>query len=187
MNFKNMKLREMCFIALMAAVICVCAPFSINVGPVPISLCSFTVYLAGALLGMKKGTAAVLIYILLGAVGLPVFSNFGAGFSKIAGATGGFIIGYLPCAALTGLGADLIAKKRAGKWMYPVSMLIGTAVLYAMGTAWFMHVLTGKTLSAALSACVIPFLAGDAIKIALASLVGITAKERLVKAGIFRA
>ena len=99
----NMKTRDMTIIAVMAALICVAGPLSVSIGPIPLSLASFAVYMAGAVLGAKKGTLAVGIYLLLGLVGLPVFSGFSGGFQKLIGVTGGYLVGYLPCALITGL------------------------------------------------------------------------------------
>ena len=106
-----MKTKDICTIAVLAALLCVVAPLSVPVGPIPISLASFAVYLAGAFLGWKRGTAAVAVYILLGAAGVPVFSGYEGGLQKLAGVTGGFILGYLPCAAVVGLAADRMAEK----------------------------------------------------------------------------
>ena len=90
---KFFTVRNMAFIAVMAALICVAAPFAVPMpGLVPISLATFAVYLAGGILGAKKGTIAVLIYVLLGAVGLPVFSGGAGGFAKLFGVSGGYII-----------------------------------------------------------------------------------------------
>ena len=164
-----MKTRDITIIGVMAALICVAGPLSIQIGPVPISLATFAVYLAGAILGWKKGPLAVAIYLLIGCVGIPVFSGFSGGFSRLAGVTGGYLVGYLPCALITGLGvSDAPAQKPV--WLLPLCMLAGTAVLYALGTAWFM-VQTGNTLGASLGMCVIPFLPGDAAKIVAATLI----------------
>ena len=170
-----LKTRDLCVCAVMAALLCVCAPLSVPIGPIPLSLASFVVYLCGALLGLKRGTIAVAVYILLGAVGLPVFSGFQGGIHKLIGVTGGFIVGYLPCAAIVGFAADRFGPRHAA---LPVAMIAGTAVLYAVGTVWFM-ISMGQTLQAALGACVIPFLPGDAIKIAVAAGLAAAAGPRL--------
>lgn len=177
----------------MAALLCIAAPLSVPIGPIPISLASFIVYLAGALLGGIKGTMAVLLYILIGAIGLPVFSGYSGGVAKLIGVTGGYIIGYIPCAAITGfsieaLGArtEISIAKHKFSWIYPVSMLVGTAVLYAIGTVWFMFA-SGNTLGAALGMCVIPFLPGDLLKIVLAVAIAETTRTRLSKLGILKA
>ena len=161
-----MKTRDIVLIGVFAAMICVFAPFSVPVGPIPISLASFAVYIA-SVLGAKKGCAAVGIYILIGALGLPVFSGFSGGISKIAGLTGGYIIGYMFCALLSGIIIERAGNKKSA---YPMAFIIGTAVLYAFGTAWFM-IQSGNGLYESLLACVIPFLIGDAVKIAAASVI----------------
>lgn len=168
--------KSMVFTAIAAAIICVAAPFSIPLPAlVPISLATFAVYLAGGLLGAKRGTLAVLVYILIGAVGLPVFSGFAGGFAKLLGVTGGYIIGYIPCALLTGLFADLFPKKL---WALPLGMALGTAACYLLGTVWFI-IATGSGLAAALAACVVPFLIGDAIKIAAATAITLPLRARI--------
>ena len=158
-----MKVRDLTFTAIFAALICVAAPWTVPVGPIPITLATLAVYLAAAVLGWKKGTVAVVVYLLLGAVGVPVFSGFSGGFARLIGPTGGYLVGYIPCALLTGLVSDRFPKP----WGYAVGMVLGTVVLYALGTAWFC-VQSGSELGHALAVCVVPFLIGDAIKIAAA-------------------
>lgn len=161
-----MKTRDMTTIAVMAALLCVAGPLTVAIGPIPLSLATFAVYLAGAVLGWKRGTAAVAIYLLIGLVGVPVFSGFSGGVQKLAGVTGGYLIGYLPCALITGLAAG----ENKPAWALPACMAAGTAALYLIGTAWFMAQ-TGNTLAASMGMCVLPFLPGDAVKIVVASLV----------------
>lgn len=164
-----MKTKDMTLIAVTAAMICVAGPLSIAVGPIPLSLASFAVYLAGAVTGPKRGTAAVGLYLLIGIAGIPVFSGFGGGFQKLAGPTGGFLLGYLPCAFLSGIGAEKAAETGRGRWFLPAMLGAGTLVLYLIGTAWFM-VQSGNAPGSALALCVAPFLPGDALKIAAAAL-----------------
>ena len=163
-----MTVKDMTLTAVIAALLCIAGPLSIAVGPVPLSLATFAVYLAGAILGKKWGTAAVGLYLLIGIIGVPVFSGFSGGFQKLAGVTGGYLVGYLPCAFLTGMGAER-AKNEGRKWVLPAMMVLGTVILYGIGTAWFM-IQTGNALGAALGLCVLPFLPGDAAKIAAASI-----------------
>ena len=163
-----MTVKDMTLTAVIAALLCIAGPLSIAAGPVPLSLATFAVYLAGAILGKKWGTAAVGLYLLIGIIGVPVFSGFSGGFQKLAGVTGGYLVGYLPCAFLTGLGAER-AKNEGRKWVLPAMMVLGTVILYGIGTAWFM-IQTGNALGAALGLCVLPFLPGDAAKIAAASI-----------------
>ena len=167
-----MKTRDMTVVAVMAALLCVAGPLTVAVGPVPLSLCSFAVYLAGAVLGAKRGALAVALYLLIGLAGVPVFSGFSGGFQKLAGVTGGYLVGYIPCAALSGWGAA--GEER--QWRRMLFMALGTAALYAVGTAWFM-LQTKNALAAALGMCVIPFLPGDAVKIVAASMLSVPLKR----------
>lgn len=166
----------MVFTAIMAAVICVFAPFSIPLGAVPLSLATFAVYLAASLLGKAKSCAAVAVYILIGLVGVPVFSGFMGGFAVLSGVTGGYIIGYLPCAFLTALFTERFGGRL---WAMATGMALGTITLYTVGTAWFM-VFTGSELIAALAACVLPFLIGDIIKIAAACALALPLRKKLL-------
>ena len=170
-----MKTKDMTLIAVMAALICVAGPLTIPAGPIPLSLATFAVYLAGAILGKKWGTISVGLYLLIGIIGVPVFSGFSGGFQKLAGVTGGYLIGYLPCAFLSGLGAEK-AERAGKKRILPLMMAAGTAVLYTVGTAWFM-IQTGNGLGAALGLCVLPFLPGDAAKIAAVSLLTVPVRR----------
>ena len=167
MKFKT---REMTAIAVMASLICVAGPLTISIGPIPLSLATLAVYLSGAVLGRLWGTLAVGIYLLIGMLGVPVFSGFSGGLQKLVGVTGGYLVGYLPCALITGLAVKAGRPTPSRRGLMPLAMALGTLVLYALGTAWFM-LLTKNTLAAALSLCVLPFIPGDAIKIIAATLI----------------
>lgn len=158
-----MKTRELCRMAMMTAALCVLGPITIPVGPVPLSLTTLGVFLAGAALGAKKGILAVAMYLLTGALGMPVFSGFSGGVQKIAGPTGGYLLGYLLCAAVVGIAA----QNGAGGRMLAAAMALGAALCYGLGTAWFMAQ-TDVNFAGAVVSCVIPFLPGDAAKIAAA-------------------
>jgi biotin transport system substrate-specific component len=172
-----MKIRNIVFTALFAAVICIISPFKIPIGAIPITLATFAVYIAASVLNWKYGTLAVLVYILIGMVGLPVFAGFEGGAHKLVGPTGGFIVGYIPCALIIGL---IVDKYESKKWLYPITMVLGTVILYALGTAWFM-ISMSYTLAAALMACVVPFLIFDAVKIVLASVIAPPLRKVLMK------
>ena len=161
-----MKLRQYLPAALMGAVLCLLGPFSLPAGPIPLSLATFGVYLAVGLLGTRRGCAAVGLYLLLGAVGLPVFAGFIGGIPHLIGPTGGFLLGYLLCVLLSGL----ISARLKKPWGIPLSLTVGTLALYAAGTGWFVWQTRGS-IGAALLLCVVPFLAGDAVKIAVATAV----------------
>ena len=159
--------RDMVFTALFTAVLCAVAPFSISLGPIPLTFATLMIYLAAGTLGWKYGALSVLLYVIIGAIGIPVFSNFEGGFHKIAGVTGGFIIGYILCALAAGL---VIEAFRETVWSYVLGMVAGTVLLYACGTAWFIFQ-TGNSLAVSLILCVTPFLIGDTIKIVLACII----------------
>ena len=154
--------------ALCASVTCILAPLSIPLaGEVPISLATFAVMLSGVLLGARLGALSQLIYVLLGSVGVPVFAGWTGGIGITLGMTGGYIIGYIPMAFVTGLLYFRFGRNESGARKYIVmfvSMVLATAVLYILGTAWFIAQ-TKMTVGASVAACVIPFLPGDLIKI----------------------
>lgn len=158
-------IHNMAVTALMTAVICVISPFVLPIGIVPISLSSFAIYLSASLLGEKRGTVSVILYLIIGMAGLPVFSGFGSGIGKLAGPTGGYLIGYIFCAFIIGAAVDRFGDKF---FIIPLSAAVGTVVLYAFGTAWFM-IQSGNTLVASLGFCVLPFIPGDIAKIAAVS------------------
>lgn len=167
--------------AVMAAVIAVAAPFSIPAwGEVSFTLCTFVLYLSPYILGWKRASIATLVYILLGMVGMPVFSNFKAGLGVLAGPTGGYILGYIPMVIIAGLMIQVFPQKRAA---HLGGMILATAVLYVLGTAIFC-VQTGSTLEHALLVCVIPFIPFDLGKIVIATGLGPILRERLMKANI---
>ena len=180
METKKMKTLDMVYIALFACLMAICAWISIH-GQIPFTLQTMGVFLAVGLLGGKRGTVAVLVYILMGAVGLPVFSGFAGGLGKLLGMTGGYIVGFLVSALLMWAMEALFGSK---KWVLPVSMVVGLIACYAFGTAWFMVVYTSSkgaiTLGAVLGMCVIPYIIPDAVKIAVALLLT-KALKRFVK------
>ena len=104
----NMKTKDLTQIALLSALICILAPWSVPVGPVPVTLATFAIYTVSAAAGKRKGVVAVLVYLLIGAIGLPVFSNFTGGAQKVLGVTGGYMVGYVPMAFITGWMAELV-------------------------------------------------------------------------------
>lgn len=170
-----MKPQKIALTGILAAMICLVSPFSFQFGAIPVSLATFAVYIAACTVDAKISVCSVMIYILLGAAGLPVFSNFSGGFHMLSGVTGGYIIGYIPCSLIIAL---LTKKFSSKKYMYPVSMILGTAVCYITGTLWYI-MQTESNITSALIVCVVPFLIGDAIKISAASVIGITLKKRL--------
>ena len=166
----KMRTVDMAYIAMFAVVMAVCAWISIPAA-VPFTLQTLGVFLAVGMLGGKRGTLAVLIYLLLGAVGMPVFAGFNGGLGYMLGSTGGYIVGFL-LSALTMWGFEAALGRKT--WVLAVSMVLGLAVCYAFGTAWFMVVYAKNTgaigLATALGWCVIPYIVPDLVKIALALL-----------------
>lgn len=180
------RLKSMVFVALMAAFLCIFSPISIPLPLVPITLQTFGVFLASALLGWKRGTVAVLIYLLLGLIGLPVFSGWTGGFSSFATPSSGYIIGFLFTALLTGFLIDRFSRQF---WMYPVAMAAGLAVCYLFGTIWFLVYMnvwmsTPYSFWEAVLICVLPFLVGDAVKIAAATALSYPLRKQLVRDGV---
>lgn len=167
---------EIAFCGLCAAIICIFAPIAIpTAGGVPVSLATFAIYIVSAVSERRRALVSVALYVLAGAVGVPVFSGFSGGFHVLVGSTGGFLIGYAPCALIIATLARNAAKRPC---LYPVGMILGTAVCYALGTAWFA-LLSGCGASAAFAACVVPFVVFDIVKIAVASALAIMIGKKL--------
>lgn len=164
------KTKEIVYIGIFAALIAACSWITIP-GPVPFTMQTFAVFLTVGLLGGKRGTTAVLVYILMGAVGLPVFSGFMGGLGKLLGTTGGYIMGFLFSALLMWFMEQTLGNSAK---VQLCSMFLGMLVCYAFGTAWFMHVYLRANgaigLLTVLGKCVFPFILPDCLKIGLAML-----------------
>ncbi len=175
----KMRTVDMAYIALAAVLMALCSWISLNLGPVPFTLQTFAVFLVIAVLGGKRGTLAVVVYLLMGAVGLPVFANFSGGIGALLGTTGGYILGFFGSALVMWAMEAAFGRKT---WVLALSMALGLLVCYAFGTAWFMLVYARTSgpvgLAAALGWCVIPYLVPDLVKIVLALLLS----KRLAKA-----
>ena len=163
-----MTAKDLVLIAQSAAMITVCSWMSIPAA-VPFTMQTFGVFLAVGLIGGRRGTAATAVYLLLGAVGLPVFSGFAGGIEHLMGPTGGYLIGFLFAALVMWLMERFFGR---GMSVLVTSMAAGLVVCYAFGTAWFVISGvkgSGAGLAAALSLCVLPYIIPDVIKIALAA------------------
>lgn len=162
-------------IALSAAIICILGPwsFSVPVSPVPISLGILGIFLAVYVNGWWMGTLSCLIYILIGFAGVPVFVGFTAGVTKLAGPTGGYIIGYIPLALIAGFFVSKFENKIP---FHILGMILGTIACYFLGTAW-LAVSMDMSFSAALFAGVVPFIPADIVKMAIAVAVGIPVRR----------
>ncbi len=166
---RNPIVKSICLVGVFTALMCVLSPLSIPLDPVSITLATLVIYIIGATFDYKIAVLPVVLYLLLGMAGLPVFSKFQGGIQVLFGPTGGYLFGYIPCVFLISL---LISKFPNKKWLYPIAMIIGTVVLYAFGTLWFVLYLK-YDIYKALLVCVVPFLPGDTFKIAVACLIGI--------------
>ena len=163
--------REIAYIGVAVALITVCAWISVPVFSIPFTLQTFAVALVGGLLGWKRGTAAILVYILMGLIGIPVFSGFKAGVPALFGATGGYIFGFLFLCLLPALAKLIPAYNGAARTMvFYCFSILGCAVLYFFGTVWLI-LMTRCAVGYALGVCVVPFIIPDAVKLALSALV----------------
>ena len=162
------KTYDIVYIAVFAVIMAICSWISIPT-TVPFTLQTFGVFIAVGILGGKRGTLAVLVYIILGAIGVPVFSGFTGGVGILVGTTGGYIIGFLFSALVMWLMEKIPGKRSV---IQVISMIIGLIVCYAFGTAWFMIVYSRANgavgLAAVLGWCVIPFIIPDLVKITFA-------------------
>lgn len=177
-----MNTKKIALVGLMTAVICVLGPlsFPLPISPVPISLGLLGVLLAVYLLGMKWGTVSCLIYLLIGLVGVPVFSGFSGGASKLFGPTGGYLIGYIFLALIAGF----FISKWTTKWpLHLAGMVLGVAVCYLFGTLWLGQLLECSFMEA-LWMGVIPYIPADLVKIAITLILGGLIRKRLLKAGL---
>ena len=166
-------------VALSAAILCILGPVSISLpfSPVPISLGILGIYFAVYVNGWLWGTVSVLVYLLAGFVGVPVFAGFTAGAGKLLGPTGGYIIGYLFISVIAGFFIEKFEKKIP---LHVFGMLLGTAICYLLGTSWLSLSLK-MTFGAALMAGVIPFIPADILKMAYAVSVGIPVRNGIKK------
>lgn len=168
MTAERSKTYDIVYVGVFAVLIAICSWISIPT-VVPFTLQTFAVFLAVGVLGGKRGTMAVLVYVLLGAIGVPVFAGFSGGLGIILNNTGGYIIGFIFSALIMWLMERFLGRKL---WVQGVSMVLGLVACYFIGTIWFMFFYTRNTgavgLMTVLGWCVIPFIIPDAIKIALA-------------------
>ncbi len=173
---------QIALIGIMSAITCILGPLSIPIpfSLVPISFTNLAIYFTVFILGWKRGTISYLIYMLIGLVGLPVFSGFAGGPGKLFGPTGGYLIGFIFMALIAGF---FIEKFNGKVSMYVLGLILGTAVAYLLGTTWLSYQ-AHLTFLQALMAGVVPYLIGDGIKIAIAVIVGPKLKKRLHKANL---
>ncbi|WP_058484885.1 biotin transporter BioY [Defluviitalea phaphyphila] len=174
-------LYQMVYIGVVTAVICILAPLSIPIGLVPISFTNLAIYFAVYILGMKKSVLSCILYILIGFIGVPVFSQFTGGPAKLLGPTGGYIIGFIFMALVSGFFIDRFFDKW---YLCFTGMVLGTIVCYILGTIWLSYQ-ANLSISSALGVGVIPFIPGDLIKIVIATFIGPLIRKQLMKSNMF--
>ncbi|MBQ3183652.1 MAG: biotin transporter BioY [Clostridia bacterium] len=157
-----MKTKDIVHCGIVTALLCVLCPIAIPISGIPITLATLVIYITCTVCKLHTSLISVMLYILLGCIGLPVFSGFSGGVTHIAGPVGGFILGYIPLVICV----SLLNK---GRPRQIIGMCIGTVLLYICGCIGFM-LNTDKELLSVLSACILPFLPGDALKITIAIL-----------------
>lgn len=163
-----MSVKDMVMVAFFVAITAVCSQVVIPLPftPIPVNLALLAVFTSGALMGPVKAAVAQAVYLLAGAVGVPVFAGFSGGVGVVFGPRGGYIIGYILTAALVGA---LCRRFGRGVFTLALCMLAGLLCCYAVGTGWFMMI-TKTPFTAAISMCILPFFVGDAFKIVAAAL-----------------
>ncbi|MBQ8781260.1 MAG: biotin transporter BioY [Oscillospiraceae bacterium] len=173
------KLTNMILISLFSVLIIISAWIKLP-GPVPFTLQTFGIFCTFGIIGGRMGFYSVLIYILLGLIGMPVFSGFNAGAGVVFGATGGFLAGFLIAAGAYGFTIKLLGNSFAAKI---AGMVLGQVVCYLSGTAWYMLVYLHETgrenWFVSVKYCVLPFIAVDILKIILAAVVSEKVNARL--------
>ena len=161
-------------VGVFVAIISICAWISIPMVPIPITLQILGVFITASILGAKLGTVSIIIYILLGAVGLPVFSNFTGGFGILLSPTGGFIIGFI----FTALTVGIITSFKNSILTNTLAMLLGFLLCYLFGTLWYCIYANVDFITAVLF-CVVPFLIGDSVKICISAILVTKLKKHI--------
>ncbi|WP_042144474.1 biotin transporter BioY [Paucisalibacillus sp. EB02] len=182
MNQQSRKLRVMMNVAIFAAITGILAQIEIPLPLIPISGQTLAVGIAAVVLGSRQGTLAMICYMAIGAVGVPVFAGFGAGIQVLVGPSGGYVFGFIAAAFITGL---ILEKTKFTIPMAFIANSIGMFITLTFGTIQLKYVLDLEW-SAALVAGVYPFLVVGFIKAFLASWIGITVRSRLIQANLLK-
>ncbi len=176
-NSKRLTIRDICQIAIFTALIVVMAQIIIPMPfGVPMTMQTFAITLAAVVLGAKKSAYAILVYVLMGAVGMPVFAGFNGGLGALIGPTGGFLLSFPIMAYLIGLGAE----KLPNRFYFILFLILGIASNYTVGVIMFCMIMPADIITA-IAACVLPFIPTEIIKATLASVAGIKIKKKLGK------
>ena len=179
---KKLSIYELCTCALFTALLCVLGPVSIPIGPVPVTLGLFVIYLSVYLMGYRDAVISTVVYLLLGMAGLPVFSGYTGGMGKLFGPTGGYLIGFVFVALIGGFFAE---KTVFNVWKTGAALTVGTLVAYAFGTVWFV-IVTSNSFIYSLGVCVLPFIPFDFLKIVAATVLGKATRAALIKAHLIK-
>ena len=176
---------QLALYALFAALLCILAPLSVPIGPIPISLTNLVLYFSIFLIEAKGALISYAVYLLIGMAGLPVFSGYIGGLAKIAGPTGGYLVGFLPMLLIMGFFRQHFRQKRTGiaVGMTFLGMILGTIVAYLLGTIWFVLQM-GCDWGYALTVCVFPFIPFDIAKMVIAILLGGNIRKALMAQGL---
>lgn len=179
MNKKIFSTNDIILVGLMAAILCILAPISVPLffTPIPVTLGTFLIFIIAYTLKPILATLSVLIYLLIGAVGLPVFSGYSGGIAKLVGPTGGFLIGFL---VISFLSSYIIHKYPNNKIYHLIAMSISLIICLSFGSIWF-SIQQKVDFIKALQLCVFPFLLGDSIKLIIAFIIGPQIQKRLKK------
>ena len=167
-----MNARDVGYIAVSTALLCVSAWAAIPLGGIPFTLQTLVLCLSAGLLGTKRGTLAVLAYLLLGFIGAPVFAGFMGGVSVLLSPTGGYLVGFFPLSLVVGLAGERLVGKEKSRVLLAAVMGLGVVACYALGTVWFVLLTAQDSVSvgfwSALVTCVLPYIPFDAVKIVFA-------------------
>lgn len=176
-----MKTKELTLVAMMTSLTVILAQLSIPIGSVPITFAILSVYLNGALLGRRLGTISIILYILLGAIGLPVFANFSGGIHVLFGPTGGYLFGWIIATFIIGAGFKF-GKSNLNKdyFLFIILSFVGLVVIYLLGVIQLKYVLD-LTWAKAYAAGVAPFILLDILKIIFAGIIVIPVRSALIK------
>lgn len=176
MSKDQMKLRSMIIIALFASVIGILAQITIPLPLVPITGQTLAIGLAATILGARKGTLSVLLYLMIGSAGVPVFAEFSAGISKLVGPTGGFLVGFIPATFIIGLYMEKLGFNFKNAI---IANIIGMFITLMFGTVW-LKISANLSWTIAFTSGFTPFIIVGIIKALLASWIGIIVRKRLI-------
>lgn len=185
--------RHMVTVSVLTAVMCLLAPLTLYIGPVPVSAATYVIYLYIYVFDYRISTGCVVVYLLAGMAGLPVFAGYTAGPGHLLSPTGGYIAGYIALSLISGILLELMQRcishnilsfnQLCTDVVSGCILATGTVALYMTGTAWYVYI-TGNTVRQAMLVCVYPFLIWDAIKITAAVISGRLIKKHLIRANL---